>query len=208
MSADISAGSLSGSTNVPSFTGSSFCVWIRMSSSSPTDYVLESVDDGVANFLELGRDGAGPTGSISLSTSTQINIRTHAQLANTWTWIAYSAGPTNTTAYYSLDGETIVTVGTVPSATGTPTAKYISTDSQGSGSFPGLIVGAKFFDQALTVDQLALEAIRFRPSISTNAWLPLLNGTSPGLDWGGVADMTLTGSFSTSRLMPPIPWKG
>jgi hypothetical protein len=209
MSVDITSGNLSGTTNVPSFTASSFCAWVRLATSSPADYTLAGVDDAVTHYILMGRSGAGPTGFLSVGTDAGVvDLRTHAQLLNTWTWVAYSAGPVNTIGYYSLDGETIVNAGSVASSTGTPTGKYISTDGFGDGGWSGLIVGVKMFDSALSSDQLLLEAARLRPSATSNLWLPLLNNSNTGVDWSGTADMTPSGSFSSSRLMPSIPWKG
>lgn len=210
MSVDMSAAAVQRTTNVPQYQSTSWSMWVNyLTSSPPTDYTLISIDNGSTSEQEIGRNGPGPTGTLAFQNDTTfIDIRTHAQLLNTWTWVGLISGA-NSDVYWSVDAINFTHAGTAPSNSGTPTIFTINSDGFGNGHTPALIYGVKVFDVALSLGELMYEAARSRPAFTMNTWVPLLNQNNIGVNYGGTGgDLTVIGTPAASQLQPAIPWKG
>jgi hypothetical protein len=183
-------------------------MWIFLTSATPADYVLFSLDDGppISNIIAAGRHVA----ALGIGNNVgDIDVRTHAQLLNTWTWIALTSDATTFTAFWSTDG-TLNNAGSVASSAFTPTGLFVNTDSEADGPFTGLIYNVKFWNTALSTLQLQNEIMRSMPRVAPpNTTLPFLNATNAGVDFSGSGhDMTVAGTLTTSTNSPRVPWIG
>lgn len=135
--------------------------------------------------------------------------------STSWTFLCCSRtnNTNNATKIYTGTGGALTV--TSPTYTGTNiTPNRISVYNEVDTSFPfrGNVLSFKLWDVVLTQAEVENEYLRLVPTtqlVSLNTWLPILNNTNAVTDWSGNArDMTKTGTFTDSHLMPPVPWRG
>lgn len=134
--------------------------------------------------------------------------------ATAWTFIGYSRidNSVNGQTLYVGTGGALTVIGPGGSAVAnTPTSVVIGDQLIPTTPMLGNVVDFFAWNVALTDAEMQRQYLLLHSAVrpqDLNRWHPMLNVADVAVDWSGQAHApTVTGTYTNSRIMPPIPYR-
>jgi hypothetical protein len=204
-------------TNLPSATTFTLCLWLIIDTDRNTFSCPISLDAGTGNYVYFETDADGTTlklweGDDAVTPSGPNVVLT----VGTWYFIALvrnGTGANSGTVYSAAAGVAALTSGQRTLDTSfTPNTLRIGESPFGGEWWNGRVAAVKIWDAALSQAEIENERWQYSPHriANLNAFYPFLTGganAAAQADFSGNGNNLSNGTNSATADGPPIPWK-
>jgi hypothetical protein len=140
-----------------------------------------------------------------------VNLGVSATAAPTFIGYTRTDNAVNGTSIYTGTGGALTQTGPTGSAVAnTPTSVVVGNQLVTAVPMLGNVWAFMCWDAVLSADEMQAQYLHLRPVVRPQAltrWLPMWNVASVNADWSGSGNTpTVTGTYTNSRLIPPIPY--